>query len=743
MIDKIKGSVFPAIFLIIAIVVSLFLVIKMNVHTNKNNLLVENLAVGESKKLESNIENGFILWESKNEEIATVDNGVVKGISEGETIISLYVNGKIENEYKVIVKTNDVISPTPTENSPQITPKNNQVTPSPNVEDKSTPTPVVTDKNQIIEAQSISIKPSYLKINIGESAILTVVFNPTNTTNQNIEWTSSDNQIATVSNGIIKGIKEGKVIITGKTKNGKIGSVNIDVIKNNITPSPKVQNEIMVSGISLNITNKTINVGETVNLIANISPSNATNKNVIWSSSNQDIAMVDNNGVVKGIKAGVVTITAKTNNNKVASANIIINNKETGTTTITPTLSVSVPKTTINLGETLKVTGTNNTGSKITYTSSNNKIATIDNNGNIKTLRTGTVIFKASSDNLAKTVTISIKGYRLHFIDLNTNSNGDAILLESNGSFALVDTGKTAGWTALKNYLNKYDINSQGLDFIIISHPHVDHNGNMVNLLNNYKIGRVYMKKYTNKDAEADLAHESETISTTKQRYDSIINKIKEKKVSITYVDSSSDFVESANKSGVVKLGGNMNIHFFNTTQRIVNYSNSNAFNYFTSNDYRGSGENLNSLVNLVRVNGHNALLTGDLNNYDILNYIVKYKADVAYKNGQTLDVYKIPHHGNFNCTGLKPLKVSSKYYIVTENIDDKFSDNSYRITNDSIKYKNGKTYDSCFKNMGLNMCNAYYTENSSSGAIVVDFTNTKATISGGGLGKNVSNRCK
>ena len=101
------------------------------------------------------------------------------------------------------------------------------------------------------------------------------------------------------------------------TSNGKKATSTITVKK--IT--------VPVTGISLNKTSASTKIGGTVELIATVNPSNATNKTVIWASSNADVATVTG-GVVKGIKVGTATITATTADGlKTASCTVKVNSK--------------------------------------------------------------------------------------------------------------------------------------------------------------------------------------------------------------------------------------------------------------------------------------------------------------------------------------------------------------------------------------------------------------------------------
>ncbi|MBR6604232.1 MAG: Ig-like domain-containing protein [Clostridia bacterium] len=85
---------------------------------------------------------------------------------------------------------------------------------------------------------------------------------------------------------------------------------------------------VAVTGVTLNKTSSSLTVGDTLTLIATVSPSNATNKNVAWSSSNTNVATVSANGVVTAKSAGTATITVRTaEGNKTAYCTIIVENQ--------------------------------------------------------------------------------------------------------------------------------------------------------------------------------------------------------------------------------------------------------------------------------------------------------------------------------------------------------------------------------------------------------------------------------
>ena len=99
---------------------------------------------------------------------------------------------------------------------------------------------------------------------------------------------------------------------------------------------PPVPEVVNVTEVSLSVSKLTLTVNESVTLTATVSPENATNKNVSWSSSDETVATVDTNGLVKALKAGTATITVKTEDSEktatccVTVAPVVVNVTEEG-----------------------------------------------------------------------------------------------------------------------------------------------------------------------------------------------------------------------------------------------------------------------------------------------------------------------------------------------------------------------------------------------------------------------------
>ncbi len=156
-----------------------------------------------------------------------------------------------------------------------------------------------------VEVQSISLNKTSHIMTVGDDFLLTAAVYPSNATNKKVTWISTDKNIATVTNGYVRALKEGKVTIKAIADTVE-ATCEIEVM------AKGGQEEIKVTSITVSSTNgkNEAHVGDTLQLQAAVKPDDATNKDVTWSSSNKEFATVDANGLVKGVKEGKATITA-------------------------------------------------------------------------------------------------------------------------------------------------------------------------------------------------------------------------------------------------------------------------------------------------------------------------------------------------------------------------------------------------------------------------------------------------
>ena len=147
----------------------------------------------------------------------------------------------------------------------------------------------------------VTVEPTSKAIAVGEETQLTATVTPEDASIKTVTWSSSNTSVATVdSTGKVTGVSAGTATITVTTTDGgKTATCEITV------------GEVAVTGITLDKESALVEVGRTVQLTATVTPENVTNKNVIWTSSNENVARVVN-GEVTGYEEGTVTITAIT-----------------------------------------------------------------------------------------------------------------------------------------------------------------------------------------------------------------------------------------------------------------------------------------------------------------------------------------------------------------------------------------------------------------------------------------------
>ena len=165
----------------------------------------------------------------------------------------------------------------------------------------------------------IDIEGDTNMVAVGGVAYLSVLVYPESAPNKKVTWSSSNPSVLTVSqSGKITGKKVGTSIITVTSEDG--GKKATALIK--VVASSDV---VKVKSVSLANKEATIRAGNTITLIPTVSPRDATNPNVTWSSSNKNIAIVDAQGVVTAKNPGTVTITVKTSDGgKTATCKITV-----------------------------------------------------------------------------------------------------------------------------------------------------------------------------------------------------------------------------------------------------------------------------------------------------------------------------------------------------------------------------------------------------------------------------------
>ncbi len=226
------------------------------------------LTVGETAVLTATVypENATfkddVVWGSLQKDVATLENGVVTGLSEGTADIYVYAKGNID-----IIDWCRVI---------------------------------VTDE-PYVPIESVSIDTKELYLTVGETAVLTATVYPENATfKDDLVWVSLQEDVATLENGVVTGLSEGTADIYVYARD----SDKISWGKVIVTDMPYVP----IESVSLDTEELYLNVGETAVLTATVYPENATFKDdIVWGSLQEDVATLEN-GVVTAVSPGTADV---------------------------------------------------------------------------------------------------------------------------------------------------------------------------------------------------------------------------------------------------------------------------------------------------------------------------------------------------------------------------------------------------------------------------------------------------
>ena len=164
-----------------------------------------------------------------------------------------------------------------------------------------------------VPATGIRLTKTSAELDEGETLELFYKLEPSDATTRGVEWASDNTDVATVDeDGLVTAVKTGTATITVSVKGQP-------EIKATCTITVK-SSAIAVTKLSLSVSSAEVSVGKTLTLSCTIEPTNATNKELVWSTSDETIATVDAQGVVTGVKAGTVTITVASKSNPSVTA---------------------------------------------------------------------------------------------------------------------------------------------------------------------------------------------------------------------------------------------------------------------------------------------------------------------------------------------------------------------------------------------------------------------------------------
>ena len=288
--------------------------------------------------------NSDVSWSNSNNNIASLKNGYVTGLSTGTTYITVN-SGTYSSTCKINVISNYI---------------------------------PITD---------ISLPSSSGELLLNDTQNINASINPSNASNKILFYSSSNPSVASVDS-------------SGNMTGNKIGNAIITILAENKSTSYKVSvvDKINLRGISISPETMTLTEGNTGKLSISFSPENATDKSVTWKSSNTGIVTVDTSGNIKAISAGNATITVTSNDGEyTASSKITVKALDRSLKGI----SLNKTELTLDINETANLSVIYNpsyaSNKEVTWSSSNKNIATVEN-GKVTAIKPGTTEIKVISN---------------------------------------------------------------------------------------------------------------------------------------------------------------------------------------------------------------------------------------------------------------------------------------------------------------------------------------------------------
>ena len=280
--------------------------------------------------------------------------------------------------------------------------------------------------------QSVGLNKTELALEVGKTGTLEAIVEPSDATNKNVTWSSSNSEVATVDNGVVTAVSAGEAIITVTTEDGaKTATCKVTVNAPQTVP---------VTGVTLDKAELTLEKGSTGTLKATVEPQNATNNTVTWSSSNPEFVTVAN-GTVTAVSAGTATITVTTaDGNHKATCAVTVNPNTV------PVSGIQVQGTaSLYVGDTAKLTAkvepTNATNPAVTWSSNNESVATVGTDGTVTAVSAGTATITVTTADGNKTAEckVTVNAPQTKPVT-GVTLNRSAITLEVNGSEKLTAT---------------------------------------------------------------------------------------------------------------------------------------------------------------------------------------------------------------------------------------------------------------------------------------------------------------
>ena len=395
------------------------------------------LVEGTSAQLEADVQpenasDKSITWDSSDNEVATVEDGNITAIKEGTAIITATAGKKTASCTVTVTKAFIPVSSISLSQTSLEMVKGEKVTLTVAIEPEDATDKTVSwtssnddiitvDNTGMVHAigggaarvtavageqsafcdivvtvpvSKIKLNPTSCTLEEGQTITLYETIFPEDATDKTVTWESSDVEVATVEDGTVTAIKEGTATITASAGE-KSASCTVTVNK-------KV---IAVTSITLDKTELSLTEEESSTLVATVLPMDATDKTVMWNSSDSSVASVSD-GTVTAIKEGTATITASAGE-KSATCTVTVNKKVIAVTSVTldlTTLSLTEGETSTLVATVLPTDATDKT---VTWSSSDSSVATVSD-GTVTAIKEGTATITASAGEKSASCTVTV-----------------------------------------------------------------------------------------------------------------------------------------------------------------------------------------------------------------------------------------------------------------------------------------------------------------------------------------------
>ena len=292
------------------------------------------------------------------------------------------------------------------------------------------------------KVEGVELNKNTLELTKGEKEKLTATITPEDAADLTVTWTSSKTDVATVADdGTVTAVATGEATITVTTTDGSF------------TDTCKVTVTNPATGITLNKTETTITKGQTETLTATVAPDDADDKTVTWTSSDEAVVTVDENGTVTAVKGGTATITASTVNDKKAACTVTVYAPVTGLEITDPESSRLATGKTLQLAT--AISPEDATDKSVTWKSSDDAKATVSADGLVTAVAPGEVTITATSadnegasDSVTLTIYVAVTGVTLDKQETVYMTVGDSDVTLVATVAPQTATDKSVTWTS-------------------------------------------------------------------------------------------------------------------------------------------------------------------------------------------------------------------------------------------------------------------------------------------------------